>query len=172
MRSAEAAKNTSAMIEESVQASRNGVAISADVAKTLEEITSAAAKVNALVDEIAAASREQATGIDQVNTAVGQMDKATQSAAANAEESASASEELSSQAEQLNSVVRELTQLVNGANAAAGRTSRSGELDLGRPNPKLTSRTSGPAVPSFATAAPRKTTNTGGMKPSQLIPLG
>src|SRR3712207_7034405 len=53
------------LIEESVQASRNGVAITADVAKTLEEITGAAAKVNSLVDEIAAASKEQATGIDQ-----------------------------------------------------------------------------------------------------------
>ena len=128
MRSAEAAKNTSSMIEESVQAARNGVAISTDVAQTLEAITAAATKVNALVEEIAAASREQSTGIEQVNTAVGQMDKVTQSAAANAEESASAAEELSSQADSLRHVVGELMQLVGGGNTAdaptAGTTPR------------------------------------------------
>jgi methyl-accepting chemotaxis protein len=107
------------MIEESVQAARNGVAITADVAKTLEEITVASKKVNGLVEEIAAASREQATGIDQVNVAVGQMDKVTQSSAANAEESASAAEELNSQAEQLNAMVRELNALVTGTTRAA-----------------------------------------------------
>ena len=132
MRSAEAAKNTSAMIEESVQAARNGVAISADVAKTLAEITGAAAKVSGLVEEIAAASREQSTGIEQVNTAVGQMDKVTQSAAANAEESASAAEELSSQAESLNGVVNELIALVNGAGAAK----RSARADRGPAAPR------------------------------------
>jgi methyl-accepting chemotaxis protein len=118
MRSAEAAKNTSALIEGSVQSSRNGVAICDEVAKTLGEITESNGKVNALVGEIAAASREQATGIEQVNTAVAQMDKVTQSSAANAEESAAASEELNSQAEQLNGVVRELIALVSGAEKA------------------------------------------------------
>jgi methyl-accepting chemotaxis protein len=115
MRSAEAAKNTSALIEQSVQSAGNGVSISEGVAKTLAEITEGSAKVNDLVAEIATASQEQSQGIGQVNTAMTQMDKTTQSAAANAEESASASEELSSQAEQLRSVVGELVALVGGA---------------------------------------------------------
>jgi methyl-accepting chemotaxis protein len=115
MRSAEAAKNTSALIEGSVQSSRNGVAICEEVAKSLDEITQASGKVNGLIGEIAAASREQAQGIEQVNTAVAQMDKVTQSNAASAEESASAAEEMSSQAVQLNSVVNELVALVGGA---------------------------------------------------------
>jgi methyl-accepting chemotaxis protein len=115
MRSAEAAKNTSAMIEESVQSARNGVGISGDVAKMLEEITGAAAKVNSLVGEISAASQEQSQGIGQVNTSVSQMDQVTQSNAAGAEESAAASEELSSQAEQLKSVVGDLLVLVGGS---------------------------------------------------------
>lgn len=119
MRSAEAAKNTSAMIEGSVQSARNGVGISTEVAKTLEEINSAATKVNALVEEISAASLEQSQGIGQVNSAASQMDQVTQSNAAGAEESAAASEELSSQAEQLKSVVGDLLVLVG-----AGRLSQ------------------------------------------------
>jgi methyl-accepting chemotaxis protein len=138
MRSAEAAKNTSALIEESVQSARNGVSISTDVAKTLEEINAASSKVSELIAEIATASQEQSQGIGQVNTAMSQMDKVTQSSAANAEESASASEELSSQAEQLRGVVGELIALVGGSreqrsaparrtpHVAAGRAAAAG----------------------------------------------
>jgi methyl-accepting chemotaxis protein len=115
MRSAEAAKNTSALIEGSVASARSGVEISADVAKTLEEITVASGKVNELIAEIATASAEQNQGIGQVNAAMVQMDKVVQASAANAEETASASEELSSQAEQVRGVVTELVALVRGA---------------------------------------------------------
>jgi methyl-accepting chemotaxis protein len=126
MRSAEAAKTTSGLIEESVQNSRNGVAIADEVAKVLGEITGASTKVNALIGEIAAASQEQSQGIGQVNTAVAQMDKVTQSNAAAAEESASASEELASQAQQMTSVVRELLTLV-------GVKSSGHEMETRRP---------------------------------------
>ena len=125
MRSAEAAKNTSSLIEQSVQNSRNGVTISEEVARTLGEITTAATKVSALISEIAAASSEQAQGIEQVNSAVTQMDKVTQSNAANAEESASASEELSAQAEQMRGVVAELMALVGAASHEERRTAAS-----------------------------------------------
>ncbi len=114
MRSAEAAKNTSGMIEESVKNSRNGVEISSEVSKELDKIVTSIQQTGHLVDEISAASAEQAQGIDQVNTAVSQMDKVTQQNAANAEESASASEELSAQAEQMQAIVHELVRLVNG----------------------------------------------------------
>jgi len=121
MRSAEAAKNTSSLIEESVKNSETGVSIAGEVAKMLEEIGAASVKVNDLVAEIAAASNEQAQGIEQVNTAVSQMDKVTQQSAANAEESASASEELNAQADQLNQIVAELAALVGGAAAQNGK---------------------------------------------------
>jgi len=77
MRSAEAAKNTSAMIEESVKNSKNGVEIAAEVGKILEEVVGSVGKTTDLVGEIAAASQEQAQGIDQVNTAMAKMDKVT-----------------------------------------------------------------------------------------------
>jgi methyl-accepting chemotaxis protein len=125
MRSAEAAKTTAGLIEESVANARNGVAISTEVGKSLQEITSAAERVNGLVAEISTASREQAQGIGQVNTSVGQMDQVTQSAAATAEESASAAEELNAQAEQLQAVVRDLIQLVGGSQAASNGNHRA-----------------------------------------------
>jgi methyl-accepting chemotaxis protein len=117
MRSAEAAKNTSNLIEQSVNNSRNGVQICTEVKKALDEIVGSIGKTSDLVGEIAAASSEQAQGVNQINTAVSQMDKVTQQNAANAEESASASEELSSQAEVMNEVVDQLVALINGTSA-------------------------------------------------------
>lgn len=100
-RSAEAAKNTANMIEESVKNADGGVQISNQVGSALEEIAEEARKVNDLVAEIAAASNEQSQGIEQIGAAIGQMDKVTQQNAANSEESASAAEELSAQAAEL-----------------------------------------------------------------------
>gem|GEM_PF-849653 len=108
-RSAEAAKNTAHMIEESVSKAGSGVDITQQVAELLVNIESGSAKVSHLIKEIAAASKEQASGIEQVNTAVAQMNQVTQQNAANSEESASASEELNSQAEELSSMVQSFT---------------------------------------------------------------
>jgi methyl-accepting chemotaxis protein len=123
MRSAEAAKNTSAMIEGSVKNAKNGVGISTEVGKVLGEIVTNIGKTTDLVAEIAAASQEQARGVDQVNTAVSQMDKVTQQNAANAEESASASEELSAQAATMKDIVGELVAIVGGTHAKTDTTS-------------------------------------------------
>jgi methyl-accepting chemotaxis protein len=112
MRSAQAAKNTSNLIEQSVNNSRNGVQICGEVKTALDEIVQSIAKTTDLVGEIAAASKEQAQGVDQINTAVSQMDKVTQQSAASAEESASAGEELNHQARALQQIVDELMRLV------------------------------------------------------------
>ena len=133
-RSAEAAKSTSEMIEESLQNTESGVAISKDVAKSLTEIAEGTTKVNALIDQIDLASQEQTMSIEQITTGVSQMDVVTQSNAANSEESAAASEELSAQSEQLRSMVNELSVLVGGsaqnALSAGGSADKSnGALD-------------------------------------------
>ncbi len=117
MRSAEAAKNTSRLIEESVQSARNGVSMTTEVSESLELIVTSANQAAELAEEIAKASREQKTGIDQVSKAVGEMDHVTQGNAAAAEESAAASEELNAQAMSLANVVTELSRLVNGSSA-------------------------------------------------------
>ncbi len=117
MRSAEAAKSTAALIERSVASARSGVAITAQVGKSLGEIGESVEKVDTLVAEIAAASDEQSQGIGQVNTAVSQMDKVTQANAAGAEESAAAAEQLSSQSETMTALVGELVEMVRGRTA-------------------------------------------------------
>jgi methyl-accepting chemotaxis protein len=105
MRSAEAAKNTANMIEESVKNAEGGVSINQEVLKNLTEINNQVNKVSAVMAEIAAASDQQSQGVDQVNMAVEQMNQVTQQVAANAEESASAAQELSGQAEDMKSMV-------------------------------------------------------------------
>ncbi|MCE5230707.1 methyl-accepting chemotaxis protein [bacterium] len=121
MRSAEAAKNTSTLIEDSQKNAEEGVAVSAKVAEILKQIVGGVQKVTHLNAEVSAASNEQAQGIDQINTAVAQMDKVTQSNAANAEESASAAEELSAQANELNETVRTLVAIVRGSSGSENR---------------------------------------------------
>ncbi|MEY2881289.1 MAG: hypothetical protein RLZZ15_3669, partial [Verrucomicrobiota bacterium] len=117
-RSAQAAKETAAKIEDSVARSEHGVQISTQVAASLQRIVERAATVDALVAEIAVASHEQSQGIGQVNTAVTQMDKVTQANAGSAEESAAAAEELSAQSAELRRLVGGLGVLVGAANTA------------------------------------------------------
>jgi methyl-accepting chemotaxis protein len=141
MRSADAAKETAALIEESVASARNGAGISGEVVKSLDEIATTSTRLNDLVGEVSTASQEQSQAIQQVNGAVMQMDQVTQANASGAEESASAAEELASQAENLNGVVRELIRLVGGLSATpsgqGGR--RRGEFRSAAGSPRVRS---------------------------------
>jgi CHASE3 domain sensor protein len=112
MRAADAAKNTSTLIEDTVSKIASGSELVASTNKAFEEVAESSEKVAALVSEISSASNEQSQGISQINTAVTDMDRIVQQNAANAEESASASEEMSAQAEQMKTMVAELMALV------------------------------------------------------------
>lgn len=116
-RSAQAAKDTSDMIETSIIRANKGADIAERVFNSLEEIRGQAKKVNEIMNEITTASQEQAQGIFQINKAVNQMEQVTQSIASGAEESASSSEELSAQAESLMEIVNNLIVLVEGEGA-------------------------------------------------------
>jgi len=105
MRSAEAAKNTASLIEESVKHSSSSVESNAEVMKKLDEINEQVNKVGEVMEEIVAASDQQSQGVDQINIAIDQMNQVTQEVAANSEESASAAEELSGQAEEMKNMV-------------------------------------------------------------------
>ncbi len=115
MRAADAAKNTSDLIENTIKAVRNGNELTKMTQEAFKENMDISVKIAQLVDEIATASQEQAHGISQINTAVAEMDKVTQQVAANAEESASASEEMNAQAEQMKSYVGDLAAVVGGS---------------------------------------------------------
>lgn len=126
MRSAEAAKNTASLIQESVKNIDTGVKISEEVGESLKEIRENFEKVTSLVAEIAAASQEQLQGIEQVNQAMNEMDKVTQQNAAAAEESAAAAEELAAQSAQLNEMLSTF-QLAggNGSRTVKGSAQRA-----------------------------------------------
>jgi len=124
-RSAVAAKETAAIIEDSMLKSKNGVQISTEVSRHFQEITEKARRVDELVAQIATASQEQNQGIGQLNTSVRSMDGVTQNNAANAEESASVATELNSQADTLRQIIAELSSLLAGkAEGAATDDSR------------------------------------------------
>ncbi len=112
MRSAEAAKDSTKLINESVVNSKQGVEITKEVTDVLAEITDEVHKTSDLVEEISSACNEQATGIEQINEAMVKIDSISQKSAASAEESSVASEGLASQARHLDSVVGELIQVV------------------------------------------------------------
>lgn len=116
-RSAQAAKETAAKIEDSIQKSEHGVRISSKVAQSLDEIVLKARGVDQLVVQIASSANEQSQGISQVNTAVTQMDHVTQSNAAHAEETAAAAESLNAQAASLKLTGAELMAMVGNSTA-------------------------------------------------------
>jgi hypothetical protein len=105
MRSAEAAKNTSNLIEESVRNAEGGVAINQEVLSNLREINEQVNKVSEVMAEIASASDQQSQGIDQITTSVQQMSEMTQQNAANSEESAASSLELDNLAHKMQKMV-------------------------------------------------------------------
>jgi methyl-accepting chemotaxis protein len=117
-RCAQAAKDTAALIEESIVKSNDGKIKVDQVATAIRAITEESAKVKTLVDEVSLGSQEQTRGIEQVAKALTQMEQVTQQSAASAEESAAAAEELTAQASTLMDVVRQLRAMVDGGQAA------------------------------------------------------
>lgn len=98
-RSANAAKETTDMIESSVAMAKKGTSIANETSKALNEIVNGVSAAAEIVDDIAVASKEQASAIHQITQGVEQISKVTEMNTATAEESASASEELLSQSE-------------------------------------------------------------------------
>ena len=104
-KSADAAKNTTVLIQESISAVEHGTKIADDTARSIISIVEGAKEVTGLVEQIAKASIEQATSIGQITTGIDQIASVVQTNSATAEESAAASEELSAQAQMLKKLV-------------------------------------------------------------------
>ncbi len=105
MRSAEAARSTSEMIEHAGKSVESGVDLVERTIAALAEIRQRVEQVDALVEEISAAATEQETEIDGIGTAVETIAGVTREVAAASEESAAAAEELASQASELRALV-------------------------------------------------------------------
>lgn len=111
-RCAQAAGDTTALIEESIAKSTDGKIKVDEVSSAFQEIARQAGEVKLLIDEVSASSQEQSRGIDQIASAVVSMEQVTQSNAASVQESASAAHELTAQSQAVQAVARELLQLV------------------------------------------------------------
>jgi methyl-accepting chemotaxis protein len=104
-KSAEAASQTTALIENSINAIKKGTRLADEAGKSLEEIVSTTNETNELINEIAKASAQQTVSVNQIRSGIEQISSVVQENAANAEASASNSEELSAQVQVLNELV-------------------------------------------------------------------
>jgi len=104
-RSAAAAKEIKALIDDSVVQVDSGSKLVEQAGHTMDEVVASVRRVTAIVGEISEASREQSEGIEQVNQAVLQMDQVTQQNAALVEEAAAAAQSLQDQASKLTHIV-------------------------------------------------------------------
>ncbi len=116
-RSAQAAKDTAGLIENSLATSTDGKSKLNTVAQDIRSVATESDKIKNLVDEINLGSIEQARGIDQISRSISQIEQVTQSTAASAGESAGAAQQLSTQASTMREVVDRLTFMVEGGRA-------------------------------------------------------
>jgi methyl-accepting chemotaxis protein/methyl-accepting chemotaxis protein-1 (serine sensor receptor) len=114
-RSAQAAKDTATLIEDSIAKSQAGKRKVDQVATAIRSITADSSKMKLLVDEINLGSQEQSRGIDQISRSISEMEKVTQSNASSAEQSAAAAEQLTAQSQSVQEIVRHLNTLVGAA---------------------------------------------------------
>lgn len=133
MRAADAAGNTSELIENTIKAVKNGIDITRTTRSTFQENMTITSKAGGLVEDIATASKEQSEGIEQLNHNMGQMDEAIQKNAINAQNTFSVSEEMFAHSESMRNFVLELVGLVGTKNLQkeVRHAAKRNEGDLG-----------------------------------------
>jgi len=111
-RSADAARDTAALIEDSIAKSNDGSVKLQRVAEVIRGITTNTGEVKTFIEEVSIASLDQAKGVDEISNGVIQMEQSSQHTASFSEQSAAASEQLSAQAKTLNQIARSLRSMV------------------------------------------------------------
>ncbi len=124
-RSAQAAKDTTQLIEESIARAAEGKKKLDEVAASITGVTSAATRAKSLVEEVHGGSEQQARGIEQIARAVSRMEQVTQQLAATAQESAASGMELNSHARAVDEIVVDLRKLFGNPNEALPAPQRS-----------------------------------------------
>jgi methyl-accepting chemotaxis protein/methyl-accepting chemotaxis protein-1 (serine sensor receptor) len=114
-RCAQAARDTAALIEESISTSSDGNVRLGQMAGAVRSMTQNAIRVKSLVDEVNLGSQEQSRGMEQIFRAVLQMEQVTQKTAAGAQQSASAGTELDGHAVTLRDLVHDMREMVGVA---------------------------------------------------------
>lgn len=164
-RSAQAARDTTQLIETTIDRVKHGSEIAGTLDTSFKEIEEGSHAVARLIAEIAQATTEQAHGVDHVNTSMGHMDRLTQTNAAAAEEASNAAVDLTTQAASLNSLIDELVGMVKGAGYVRphGKAPGNGRAGQGKKVLQLTHASTGGG------ARPVKNIQT--MSPDSIIPL-
>ena len=171
MRAAEAAKNTSNLIEGTVQKITAGNALVSETSESFYVAAQSTTRIGTIISEIAGAASQQANAVVQVTKAIHEIDTVTQANAAAAEESASASEELSAQAEMMKGSVGQLLEMVGGGESPAIEPPAQKKLKrpptLSQSGAKKIAPPARKALPPAPKSSPAK-----GTKPEDIIPMG
>ena len=174
MRAAEAAKNTSNLIEGTVHKINTGSALVRETSESFNLATESTTRIGVIITEIAGAASQQAEAISQVTKAIHEIDTVTQGNAAAAEESAAASEELSAQSEMMKGSVGQLLEMVGGSGdgSARGGSTSSRASRLTRPSMITRVPTPKKGLPArkVLLSAPKKFAVSS--KPEDVIPMG
>lgn len=141
-RAAAAAKDTAALIEESIGNSGQGAERLQQVSTAFGEISGHSTNVKGLIEQIDAAGKQQLQGIEQVSTAIQQVSTVTQTNASSAEESAAAAQELSAQSLTVRDLIGQLARMVDGGRSVPSDQPRPAGP---RTHPPLTPAVSRPA---------------------------
>ncbi|MDR3134991.1 MAG: methyl-accepting chemotaxis protein [Deltaproteobacteria bacterium] len=123
-RSADAAKNTASLIENTTRNIHSGSQMVNFTAENFKVVNDHSAKVAQLIGEVAEASKEQSQGIGQISQAVNNLDRLTQANAASAQESSSIANTLCIEEDKLESTIEEINSLVNGYRKPARQPNR------------------------------------------------
>ncbi|AMG46140.1 methyl-accepting chemotaxis protein [Achromobacter ruhlandii] len=145
-RSAVAAKEIKALIDESVHRVEGGTRQADEAGSTMREVVDSVRQAAVLVHEIASASAEQSTGISQVNQAVAQMDTVTQQNAALVEQAAAAAGSMQDQASRLSQQVRRFTLDAGAVSLGAGPQARLIQSGRATPHQPIAAPRQEPAV--------------------------
>ena len=129
-RSANAATETSDIIEESISQIKNGLNVASQTNEAFGDILEKIKKTSNLISEISISTKEQSEGMSQIANAMGNIDQVTQQNAATSEEAAAASEELNAQALSMQDMVEEIGTMV-GFKAQSESTTHSAVKKLG-----------------------------------------
>ncbi|MDL2259654.1 methyl-accepting chemotaxis protein [Deltaproteobacteria bacterium OttesenSCG-928-K17] len=129
-RSAEAARNTAELIEETVNNIGSGEKLVAATADNFKLVSDRAGQVAGIMSQIAQSSEQQDLGLKQISAAIGGMDKVTQTNAQAAGESAEAARSLTGRAEQLLGAVYDLTAMVYGRGNSSPKAGRRPALPV------------------------------------------
>jgi methyl-accepting chemotaxis protein len=164
MRAAEAATNTTTLIEDTIAKVDIGTGLVTKTRDAVMKAEESSNKVSGLISEISAASKDQAQNIEQINAAVNEIDRATQHSAANAEESAAASSEMNAQTTKMRVRIDELQMLIYGGTST---TRESHPKNRGAKPASYLTHSQKPATRSLtAPSTVRKE-----IKPAEVIPM-